>query len=88
MFETKMVDVLTYLREAVIFPIPFYSLKDIAKYLGFKWRVDGASGLDSIMAAIYPRANDYWYFLTTLDGEVKYGKDLDGHNRNVQKYLR
>lgn len=47
-----------------------------------------APGLDSIKAAIYPAANDYWYFLTTLDGEVKYAADLDGHNRNVQKYLR
>jgi UPF0755 protein len=47
-----------------------------------------APGLDSIKAAIYPEANNYWYFLTSLDGEVKYGVDLDEHNRNVQKYLR
>lgn len=46
-------------------------------------------GLDSIMAAIYPEKNDYWYFLTTLDtGEVKYAKTLEEHNRNVQRYLR
>lgn len=45
--------------------------------------------LDSIMAAIYPEENDYWYFLTTLDtGEVKYAKTLEEHNANVQKYLR
>lgn len=48
-FETRMVDVLTSLREAVIFPIPFYSLKDIAKFLGFKWRISDASGLDSVI---------------------------------------
>ncbi len=43
----------------------------------------------SIQAAIYPEANDYWYFLTTLDtGEVKYGRTLAEHNANVQKYLR
>ncbi|MDP2684568.1 MAG: endolytic transglycosylase MltG [bacterium] len=42
----------------------------------------------SIIAAIYPEKNDYWYFLTTLDGEVKYAKDLDEHNQNVRKYLR
>lgn len=47
-----------------------------------------APGLDSIKAAIYPEANNYWYFLTSLEGEVKYGADLDEHNRNVQKYLR
>lgn len=47
-----------------------------------------APSFDSIKAAIYPEANNYWYFLTTLDGEVKYGIDLDEHNLNVQKYLR
>ncbi len=45
--------------------------------------------VESITAAIYPKKNDYWYFLTTLDtGEVKYGKTLEQHNANVQKYLR
>lgn len=45
--------------------------------------------LDAIMAAIYPEPNDNWYFLTTLDtGEVKYGRTLEEHNVNVQKFLR
>jgi len=45
--------------------------------------------LDSIMAAIYPEENDYWYFLTTFDtGEVKYAETLEDHNKNVWKYLR
>lgn len=43
--------------------------------------------LESIMAAIYPEKNDYWYFLTTSDGEVKYGKTLEEHNRNRARYL-
>ncbi len=47
-----------------------------------------APDIDSIKAAIYPEKNDYWYFLTTSDGEVKYSKTLDEHNANVQKYLR
>ncbi|HOX60992.1 MAG TPA: endolytic transglycosylase MltG [Candidatus Magasanikbacteria bacterium] len=36
----------------------------------------------AIRAASDPEKNDYWYFLTTKDGEVRYAKDLDGHNRN------
>lgn len=44
--------------------------------------------LASIMAAIYPEKNDYWYFLTTFEGEAKYGRTLEEHNRNVAKYLR
>lgn len=42
----------------------------------------------SIEAAIYPKKNDYWYFLTTLDGEVKYARNLSEHNRNVSLFLR
>ena len=59
------------------------------KYAGLPPGPISNPSLDSIMAAIYPEQNDNWYFLTTLDtGEVKYGRDLDEHNRNVQKFLR
>lgn len=44
---------------------------------------------ESIIAAIYPEPNDYWYFLTTLDtGEVKYARTLEEHNENVHKFIR
>ncbi|KKR21548.1 MAG: hypothetical protein UU46_C0036G0010 [Candidatus Uhrbacteria bacterium GW2011_GWD1_41_16] len=43
------VDILPIFRESVIFPLPFYSLKDIAKHLGFSWRTADASGLDSVL---------------------------------------
>jgi len=45
----RSVDVLERLREAVIFPLSFYSLKDIAQFLGFRWRHDDASGLNSVL---------------------------------------
>jgi uncharacterized protein len=48
MIMPRMVDVLTKLRDRVIFPLSFYSLKDVAKYLGFHWRTSEASGMDSI----------------------------------------
>ncbi len=44
--------------------------------------------ISSIMAAIYPEKNGYYYFLTTPSGEVKYAKTLQEHNANVNKYLR
>ncbi len=45
--------------------------------------------LDAIMAAIYPAATDYYYFLTNpANGETIFAKTLDEHNRNKQKYLR
>jgi UPF0755 protein len=38
--------------------------------------------LGAIRAAADPMKNDYWYFLTTKDGEVRYAKTLEEHNRN------
>lgn len=65
------------------------SLWNTYKYAGLPPGPISNPSLDSIMAAIYPEDNDYWYFLTTLDnGEVKYAKTLDNHNWNVSKYLR
>lgn len=49
MIAERSVDVLERLREAVIFPLSFYSLKDIAQFLGFRWRHDDASGLNSVL---------------------------------------
>lgn len=45
----NMFDILPAFRETTIFPLPFYALKDIAKYLGFQWRTADASGLDSVL---------------------------------------
>ncbi len=47
--EKNMIDILEVLRPAVVFPLPFYSLKDIAAYLGFHWRADDASGANSVL---------------------------------------
>ena len=47
--EARLIDILARMREKVIFPIPFYSLKDIAKHLGFRWRSADASGADSVL---------------------------------------
>ncbi len=46
--DTRGIDLLTRMRERVLFPSPFYSLKDVAKHIGFKWREEEASGMESI----------------------------------------
>lgn len=48
-FEKNMIDLLEIIRHAVIFPLSFYSLKDIAVYLGFEWRAEDASGANSVL---------------------------------------
>lgn len=65
-----------------------YNSWNTYQYLGLPPGPISSPSFDSIKAAIYPETNDYWYFLTTLDGEVKYAVNIDEHNRNVQKYLR
>jgi uncharacterized protein len=47
--ERQMKDLLITIRDAVIFPLHFYSLKDIAKLLGFSWRNADASGINAVM---------------------------------------
>ena len=45
-------------------------------------------GLESIMAVIYPKNSDYWYYLHDPTGAVHYAKTIDEHNANSTKYLR
>ncbi len=47
--ERNMIDILSLVRPAVIFPLSFYSLKDIASYIGFSWRSKDASGANSVI---------------------------------------
>ncbi len=42
-------DLLGILRPNVLFPLSFYSLKDIASYVGFHWRAEDASGANSVL---------------------------------------
>jgi len=44
-------------------------------------------GLDSIKAAIYPKNSEYWYYLSTPEGETIFSKTLEEHNIAKAKYL-
>ncbi len=58
------------------------------KYRGLPPGPISNPGLSSIKAAIYPQANNYWYFLTTPDGAVIFSKTFDDHIAAKNKYLR
>lgn len=45
----NMIDLLSLIRNDIIFPLSFYSLKDIGSYIGYKWRSDDASGVNSVL---------------------------------------
>ncbi|MFA6410211.1 MAG: endolytic transglycosylase MltG [Candidatus Buchananbacteria bacterium] len=45
-------------------------------------------GMSAILAAIYPTPNQYYYFLTTPDGQVIYSKTNEEHAKAKAKYLK
>jgi UPF0755 protein len=44
-------------------------------------------GTASIESVLYPTKNDYYFFLTTKEGEVIYGRNYEEHLKNKAKYL-
>ncbi len=58
------------------------------KYRGLPAGPIGNPGMTAILAAIRPKSNPYWFFLTDKEGGVHYAKTLDEHNANKAKYLR
>ena len=43
-------------------------------------------GLDSLRAVVYPEDSEYWFFLTTPEGEVKYSQNYDQHLETRAQY--
>lgn len=46
------------------------------------------SGFLAIRAAIFPKTNPYWYYLSDKDGKTIFSKTLEEHNRNKVIYLK
>lgn len=47
--QTRMIDLHEVIRSLVVFPLSFYSLKDLAQYIGFSWRDKEANGANSVL---------------------------------------
>jgi UPF0755 protein len=45
-------------------------------------------GLESIKAALYPEESNFWYYLSTPEGETIFSKTLEEHNIAKAKYLK
>ncbi len=58
------------------------------KYKGLPLGPISNPGLDSILAAIYPQKNDFWYYLSTPEGKTIFSKTLQEHNLAKTKYLK
>ncbi len=48
-FKNNTIDLHWALIGSAILPLYFYSLKDVAKYLGFKWQAEDAGGAESVV---------------------------------------
>ncbi len=79
--DENLFDLMKVCGKSVIFPVYFYSLKDIAKFLGFRWRNSKASGMQSII----------WYDRWLEAGDRKSLDDVIEYNEDdvrATKYLK
>lgn len=74
-FKERMIDLARVVQDSVVFPLYFYSIKDIAKHLKFTWRSAKAGGAQSIM----------WYEEWLERGDSQILKDLIGYNEDDVK---
>ena len=58
------------------------------KYLGLPPGPICNPGLESIIAAVYPTESDYWYYLSTPQGETVFNEALQGHNIARAEYFK
>ena len=72
LFHEKLFDLMKVVLSSVIFPIYFYSIKDIAKLLKFKWRHEKAGGAQSI----------FWYKTWLETGDKNILQDIIDYNED------
>ena len=58
------------------------------KYAGLPKGPISSPGIDSIVAAIYPKQSQFLFYLSTKDGKTIFSKTLAEHNLAIYKYLR
>ena len=58
------------------------------KYRGLPLGPISNPGINSIIAAIYPEKSDFWYYLSTPEGETIFSKNLSEHNIARARYLK
>jgi len=57
------------------------------KYKGLPFGPICNPGMESILAAIYPESSEYWFYLSTSEGETIFSKTLKEHSEAREKYL-
>lgn len=44
-------------------------------------------GLGSIKAALNPQNSSYWFYISDLQGNIRYAETIEEHNQNIANYL-
>ncbi len=57
------------------------------KYKGLPFGPICNPGMESILSAIYPEVSEYWFYLSTPEGETIFSKTLKEHSEAREKYL-
>jgi len=57
------------------------------KYRGLPLGPISNPGLESIKAALYPESSEYWFYLSTPEGQTIFSKTFEEHNIAKNKYL-
>jgi UPF0755 protein len=84
---------ITYITGKKTTKIPLEDLKIDSPYNTYKYKGLPPGpicnpGLESILAALYPKESEYWYYLSTPDGKTLFFKTLEEHNLAKAKYLK
>jgi UPF0755 protein len=58
------------------------------KYTGLPKGPISNPGLESIQASVYPKSSEYWYYLSTPEGETIFSRTLQEHNIAKAKHLK
>ncbi|OGZ27745.1 MAG: hypothetical protein A2365_03840 [Candidatus Nealsonbacteria bacterium RIFOXYB1_FULL_40_15] len=58
------------------------------KYKGLPPGPICSPGLESILAAVYPEDSDYWFYLSTPEGETIFSKNFSEHEKARRAYLK
>jgi len=67
-------------------PLQVDAAPETYKTRGLPGKPIGNPGLVSITAAVYPKASQYWYYLSTPEGKTIFSKTLEEHNIAKAKY--
>lgn len=71
-FKSRLFDLFAVVTKCLVFPLYFYSIKDICKHLGFRWRHKKAGGAQSI----------FWYETWLASGDREVLHDIIRYNED------